>query len=115
MSPYRDLLAEVELTMVPSERFRPEPAMYMSADEEAASRATTCGRSFWCSLKNQVADVEFQTKSILGFPRLVGVKRCSAFCEPTDVACGRHCLDSEFRRRWPFSLPTADRRPPLEG
>jgi hypothetical protein len=116
MSPYRDLLAEVELTMVPSLRFRPEPAMYVPADQEpeTALRGGRCSRSFWCSLKERVVDVEFATKSIVGFPRLVGIRRCSAFDEPADVACGRHCLDSEFRRRWPFALPTAGRRPPLE-
>ena len=117
MSVFQDLLAELELRMVPSLRTRPEPGMYVPADElpEAARRGRSCRRSFWCAIKQQGVDVEFETKSCLGFPRLVGVRRCSAFDEPEDVACGRHCLDSEFRRRWPFALPTADRRPPLGG
>ena len=117
MSAFQDLLAELELTMVPSLRTRPEPGMCMHAGElpEAAPRGGTSRRSFWCGIKKQQVDVEFDAKSILGFPRLVGVKRCSAFDEPEDVACSRRCLDSEFRRRWPFALPTADRRPPPEA
>ena len=117
MSLHQDLWAELELTMVPSLRIRPEPAMYVPADEpsEAVPRGGSCRRSFWCGIKKQVAEVEFETKSVLGFPRFVGVRRCSLFDEPEHVACGRHCLDSEFRRRWPFALPTADRRRPLGG
>jgi hypothetical protein len=60
-------------------------------------------------------DVEFTTRAFLGFPRLVGVNRCSAFAEPDDVACGRHCLDSDFRRQWPPALPVVDRRSVSEG
>ena len=113
MSPHRDLLAEVELTMVPSLRRPPAPGAYVPGEQEPARR--TSRRSFWCSLKNQVADVEFETKSVLGFPRLVGIKCCSAFNEPMDVTCGRRCLDSDYRRRWPFSLPVADRGTSPEG
>ncbi|HYB44049.1 MAG TPA: hypothetical protein VEL75_19875 [Candidatus Methylomirabilis sp.] len=112
MSAYQDLLAELELTMVPSLRIRPQGDLY--TPERMEPRSGTCTRSFWCSVKKQVAEVEFEKKSILGFPRYVGVRRCSAFDDPRDVACGRHCLDSDFRRRWPFSLPIADHRPPIE-
>jgi hypothetical protein len=115
MSLHHDLLAELELTMVPSLRLRPAPAMYVPAGEgaEVATRCRSSRRTFWCALKEQEVEVEFATKRFLGFPRLVGVKRCSAFDEPEEVACGRHCLDSKFRRQWPFALPTADhRRPP---
>jgi hypothetical protein len=112
MSLHRDLLAELELTMVPSLRIRPAPGMYAPASElaEAAIRSGPCRRSFWCSLKKQEVEVEFETKPFLGFPRLVAVNRCSVFDEPEKVACGRHCLDSKFRRQWPFALPTADHR-----
>ena len=115
MSLHHDLLAELELTMVPSLRPRPAAGMCLPAGE-GAEAATGCGssrRSFWCSLKEQEVEVEFEAKRFLGFPRLVGVKRCSAFDEPENVACGRHCLDSKFRRQWPFALPTADHRRPL--
>jgi hypothetical protein len=117
MSLHRDLLAELELTMVPSLRIRPEPGMCLRASERAgtAGPCASSRRSFWCALKDQGVDVEFETKRFLGFPRLVGVKRCSAFDEPDQVACGRHCLDSKFRRQWPFALPTADHRRTLGG
>jgi hypothetical protein len=112
MSLHRDLWAELELTMVPSLRIRPAPGMYAPASElaETAVRSGTCRRTFWCSLKEEEVEVEFETKPFLGFPRLAGVKRCSVFCEPEQVACGRDCLDSKFRRQWPFALPTAGHR-----
>ena len=112
MSAHQDLLAELELTMVPSLRTRPKPGMYVPAGGPtvADARGGSCRRSFWCSLKQQGVEVEFETKRFLGFPRLAGVRRCSVFDEPENVACGRHCLDSRFRRQWPFALPTVDRR-----
>ena len=112
MSLHRDLLAEIELTMVPSLRIPPEPGAYVASGElpEVAARSGSCRRSFWCSLQKQEVEVEFQTKALLGFPRKVGVKRCSIFDEPEKVACGRHCLDSKFRGQWPPALPTASRR-----
>ena len=117
MSAHQDLLAELELTMVPSLRNRPEPGMYVPAGErpDAVARGGSCRRSFWCSLKKQEVEVDFETKRFLGFPRLVGVRCCSVFDEPENVACGRHCLDLKFRRQWPFALPTAGRRRPLGG
>jgi len=117
MSLHRDLLAELELTMVPSLRIRPAPGMYAPASElvEAAVRSGSCRRSFWCSLKKQEVEVEFETKPFLGFPRFVSVKRCSVFDEPGKVVCGRHCLDSKFRRQRPVALPTTDHRRALGG
>ena len=115
MSLHHDLLAELELTMVPSLRIRPAPGMYAPASEPAAIRRGSCRRNFWCSLKKQEVEVEFETKPFLGFQRLVAVNRCSVFDEPEKVACGRHCLDSKFRRQRPFALPTADHRPELGG
>ena len=107
MSPHRDLLAELELTMVPSPRFRPEPGMYEPA---GTARGRSCRRSFWCALKNQEVEVEFETRSVLGFPCVVGLRGCSVFDDPEHVVCGRHCLDSKYRRQWPFALPILDRR-----
>ncbi len=117
MSAHQDLLAELELTMVPSYRIRPEPGMYVPAGEgpEAVARGGSSRRSFWCSLKKQEVEVEFERRRFLGFPRLAGVRRCSVFDEPENVACGRHCVDSKFRRQWPFALPVAGRRHPLGG
>jgi hypothetical protein len=117
MSPNRDLLAEVELTMVPSLRVCGAPAMYapVSGLTDVAARCGSSSRTFWCSAKDQEVEVEFERKRFLGFPRLAGIKRCSAFGEPEKVACGRRCLDSKYRRQWPFALPVADRRRPLGG
>ena len=117
MSMHRDLLAELELTMVPSLKIRPEPGLYVAASEPltGASGTGSSRRRVWCSLKKQDVEVEFETKGFLGFPRFVGVNRCSAFDKPEDVACGRHCLDSDFRRRWPPALPVIDRRSALGG
>ena len=112
MSLHNDVLAELELTMVPSLRPQPAAGMWVQAGEGAEAGAG-CGssrRTFWCALKDQGVEVEFGTKRLLGFPRLAGVKRCSAFDEPENVACGRRCLDSKFRRQWPFALPTFDHR-----
>jgi hypothetical protein len=117
MSLNQDLLAELELTMVPSLRSRPAPDLYVPAGDlaEAAGRGGSSRRNFWCALKEHDVEVEFETKRFLGlFPRPVGVKRCSAFEKPEQVACGRQCLDSRFRRQWPFALPIADPRPALE-
>ena len=112
MNPFRDLLAELEVTMVPSLRRPQEPSAqgplggFPDIPAEGGSRR----RHFWCSLKKQEVEVEFETRSHLGLPRIVGVRRCTAFDRPQDVACGRHCLDSKFRGQWPSALPVIDRR-----
>jgi hypothetical protein len=116
MSQFRDLLAELEVTMVPLPRFRPEasgqmpPGGFPEADSGDGSRR----RHFWCPLKEVEVEVEFATRSFLGLPRTVGVRRCTAFDPPRDVACGRHCLDARFRRQWPAALPIMDGRRGLE-
>ena len=107
-----DLLAELELTMVPLAGREPRRDLYMPCHEKA-ERSRTSSRTFWCAAKNQEVEVEFETKHVLGFPRVAAVKRCSAFDEPEQVACGRQCLDSRYRRQWPSALPVLDvRRPP---
>lgn len=107
MSSYRDLLAELELTRVPSTRPRPEDYAQRpggaTAEDELGSRTRLA--HFWCSVKKQEVEVEFETQPRLGMRRIVDVRRCSAFDRPTDVACGRHCLDASFRKQHPFSPP----------
>ena len=116
MSRVRDLFAELEVTMVPLPRFQPEagarmpPAGFLDAPSGDGGRR----RHFWCPLKKLEVEVEFTTRSFLGLPRTVGVRQCTAFAQPRDVACGRHCLDSRFRRQWPAALPVMDRRRPLK-
>ena len=107
---HRDLLAELELTMVPSLQKPPEPGLYVALSDRPDESRRGSRRRFWCALREQEVEVEFTTKSMLGLPRIVGVKRCSAFEEPEKVECGRHCLEARFRRQWPYALPVADRR-----
>ena len=108
---HRDLLAEIELTMVPSLQKRPDLDLYVPSIEPSDDfRSRSRRRRFWCALKEQDVEVEFETKACFGFSRTVGVKRCSAFEEPDKVECGRHCLDSRFRHQWPYALPVADHR-----
>jgi hypothetical protein len=112
MSKQYDLMAALELAMVPSLMMRPDPRLYVPAVEagEAVSRRRSRRRHFWCGLKDQQVEIEFETKMFLGFPRCAGVKSCSAFDEQGEVRCRRHCLDAGFRRQWPYALPTADHR-----
>ncbi len=107
MSLNRDLLAELELTMVPSTRPRPDDGPRIRSDHEAdfSERSGTRRRRFWCALKKHDVEVEFETRKRLGIPRIVDVQRCTAFDRPTEVACGRSCLDVSFRSRRPFSPP----------
>ena len=116
MSRFRDLFAELEETMVPLPRFRPEGGAQIPPggfpDVPSADRLRR--RHFWCPLKKFEVEVEFATRSFLGLSRTVGVTQCTAFDQPRDVACGRHCLDSRFRRQWPAALPIMGRRRALE-
>jgi hypothetical protein len=109
---HRDILAEIELTMVPSPHACPEPGPYVPAGEQVDGSPGSRRRRFWCALRKQHVEVEFETKAVLGFRRMVGVKRCSVFEEPDKVACGRHCLESSFRSQWPYALPLAGYRAP---
>ena len=82
----------------------------MSPFRDGPPEGGSCRRHFWCALKDQEVEVEFETRSTLGLRRDVGIRQCTAFDPPSDVACGRHCLDSKFRRQWPSALPVIDRR-----
>jgi hypothetical protein len=104
MSSYRDLLAELELAMVPSTRPRPEDHAGRGIVEDHEGGGTRLAH-FWCSVKKQEVEVEFETQPRRGLRRIVDVRRCSAFDRPMDVACGRHCLDASFRTQHPFSPP----------
>ena len=107
MTRTRDLLGELELTMVPS-LIRP-PEGPPSGYPEGAGDGT-CRRHFWCSIKQREVEVEFETvpRRLLG-TRITGVKSCTAFEEPTAVACDRACLDGRFRSQWPDSLRVGNR------
>ena len=113
MSPKRDLLAELELTMVPSLARPPEPGSEgpPGGNPDLASSGT-CRRHFWCRIKQHEVEVEFETvpRRLLG-TRITGVKVCTAFEEPSAVACDRACVDARFRSQWPDSLRVGDRPP----
>jgi hypothetical protein len=106
MTKTRDLMAELELTMVPS-LIRPSegPLTEYPHDTDGA-----CRRHFWCSIKEREVEVEFLTvpRRLLG-PRIVGVKSCTAFEAPAAVACDRACVDGRFRSQWPDSLRVGTR------
>ena len=101
---------------LPLPRFQPEASAQIPADgsPDAPSADGLRRRHFCCPLKKLEVEVEFATRSFLGLPRTVGVRQCTAFDQSRDVACGRHCLDSRFRRQWPAALPIMDRRRALD-
>jgi hypothetical protein len=107
MSLNRELLAELELTMVPSTRPRPDDGLrgWSERETDRSGGQGSRRRRFWCAVKKQDVEVEFETRKRLGIPRIVDVRRCTVFDRPTEVACGRHCLDASFRNRRPFSPP----------
>lgn len=111
----RDLLAELEVTMIPGSR--PEPAAQppLGGFADPSSAEPLRRRHFWCPLKELEVEVEFATKSFLGLRRTAAVRQCTAFDPPQAVACGRHCLDSRFRGKWPPALPIMGRRRSLEA
>ena len=57
-------------------------------------------RSFWCATAGRDIEVRF---------RFGGVVSCSAFEDPSSIACGRPCLDRSFRVQWPPALPVLAR------
>jgi len=111
MSKTRDLTGELELTMVPSLIRPPEPGSEgpLGGYSDDAGDGT-CRRHFWCSIKRREVQVEFETvpRRLFG-ARITGVKSCTAFEEPTAVACDRACVDARFRSQWPDSLRVGDR------
>lgn len=52
--------------------------------------------SFWCAVVGRNVEVR---------RRLGCVLSCSAFENPTAIACARRCLDRSFRVQWPPALP----------
>jgi|SRR6185503_14867008 hypothetical protein len=56
--------------------------------------------SFWCATAGRDVDVRLGS----GW-----VQSCSAFEDPTAIACARRCRDRGFRVKWPPALPTLAR------
>jgi hypothetical protein len=53
-------------------------------------------RSFWCATVGRDVEVRFRFGCAVS---------CSAFEDPTAIACARRCLDRSFRVQWPPALP----------
>src|SRR5262249_15184442 len=67
-------------------------------------------RRFWGAAQGGEGEVEFGERGIPGMPYAVSIRQCSVFGCAGAVACGRQCLDSAFRRRWPPPLPLSGAR-----
>lgn len=65
-------------------------------------------RRVWCALLEREVLVTFEERGLPGFRSPVAVRTCSAFDPPSAVACHRRCVDSTFRRQWPWALPIED-------
>jgi hypothetical protein len=59
-------------------------------------RHRAVSHSFWCATVGRDVEARF---------RLGRVLSCSAFDDPTAIACGRRCVDRIFRVQWPPALP----------
>jgi hypothetical protein len=107
MTKTRDLMAELEVTMVPS-LIRPPEGPLTGYPDDAGPGA--CRRHFWCAVKEREVEVEFQTvpRRLLG-TRIASVKGCSAFEDPAAVTCDRACVDGRFRSQWPDSMRVGNR------
>lgn len=58
---------------------------------EAGERAIV-GKAFWCPFKKIDVVTELLRTSAFGESRYVDVKSCSAFADPSQVACRKRCL-----------------------
>ena len=52
--------------------------------------------AFWCAAFGREVEVRHRLGCVLS---------CSAFENPTAIACSRRCLDRTFRVQWPPALP----------
>ena len=57
-------------------------------------------RSFWCATVGRDVEVHLARGC---------VQSCSAFEDPTAIACARRCLDRSFRVQWPWAIPVPAR------
>jgi hypothetical protein len=58
-------------------------------------------RSFWCATVARDVEALFRFGHVLS---------CSAFEDPTTIACARRCRVRSFRVQWPTALPVATRQ-----
>jgi hypothetical protein len=63
-------------------------------------RQRVVSHSFWCATVGRDIAMQFRHGRVLS---------CSAFEDPTAIACARRCLDRSFRVQWPPTLPVLTR------
>jgi hypothetical protein len=66
----------------------------------AWSRQRVVRHSFWCATSGRDVEVRFRRGCIV---------TCSAFEDPTAIACTRGCRDRSFRTQWPPIFPLLKR------
>src|SRR5690348_3289162 len=59
-------------------------------------RRRTVRRSFWCAAAGRDVEASYRRGRVLA---------CSAFDDPSAVACARRCVDRGFRTQWASPLP----------
>jgi len=64
------------------------------------SRLRIVRHSFWCATAGRDVEVRLRRGC---------VQSCSAFEEPTTIACARRCHDRSFRVQWPPAIPVLAR------
>ena len=69
-------------------------------------RQRVARHSFWCATARRDVEARFRRGYILS---------CSAFEDPTAIACARRCLDRTVRAQWAVALPVLARVPRATG
>jgi hypothetical protein len=59
-------------------------------------------RRFWCASAGRDVEVTTLETGLSGFRRPVAILGCSVFDRPTEVTCGRGCLDRDARVKLPL-------------
>jgi hypothetical protein len=62
-------------------------------------------RRFWCSRSQREVEVVFEECGLPGRRRRTAVLSCTAFDPPTDIRCGRSCLEPGAVLALPGSAP----------
>ena len=88
-------------------------AVIVLADWKLLFGRTAGSRAFHCRQAGRDVEVEFLERRILGLPRTLEVRRCSAFESPEAVACARPCLTAAYRTKADFAWAGPRRPGPL--
>ena len=103
MSPFNDLLAEMEYTEAPSTGRVGAVSRALWEPPQPGPR-----RRFWRAEAQREVEVEFLGRRAVPFSALCGVRRSTAFEPAEAVTCRRDCVDAQSRHRSPAAaLPGA--------